>query len=473
MNDVFSLDGNTAEFSVNFTEPTELGGYVEIELDDGERLLAQVVGHRADDTGPDRRIVGTAAILARIEPDGPARHRRQVFSSGRLLPAAPETIKSHLDAVWQRDVALELGYINTSDGPLPARLRARGFARHTFMCGQSGSGKTYTLGVILEQLLVQTTLRMVVLDPNSDYVHLGQVDHDTPHGNDALASGLAALRPKVHIFGTGHDHEMKSVFSRLTLDQRATVLRLDPTRDADAFGAFLAISTEFGVTDYGVADLAHAAAQRGDPASLRLERQITNLRIQDSAIWVDGTGPAIREVLPDDWRAVVFDLGSLAARRDRSIMAASTVTYLWESRHERQPVLLVVDEAHNVCPSHPTDEDQAMTTELLVAMAGEGRKYGIYLLMATQRPQKLHENVLSQCDNLLLMRMNSTQDIAHLSDVFSHIPADLVAQARGFSQGEGLAGGPITSEPLLFNTGRRLTPEGGSDVPATWATVSS
>jgi DNA helicase HerA-like ATPase len=41
------------------------------------------------------------------------------------------------------------------------------------------------------------------------------------------------------------------------------------------------------------------------------------------------------------------------------------------------------------------DPIQAAVTELLIAIAGEGRKYGLYLFLATQRPDKLHPNVIS------------------------------------------------------------------------------
>ncbi len=41
--------------------------------------------------------------------------------------------------------------------------------------GQSGSGKTFALGIILEQLLLETDLRMVVIDPNSDFISLNQL----------------------------------------------------------------------------------------------------------------------------------------------------------------------------------------------------------------------------------------------------------------------------------------------------------
>ena len=55
----------------------------------------------------------------------------------------------------------------------PALLSGTSFNRHTFLCGQSGSGKSYALGVLLEQLLIDTDLPLLVLDPNGDFVGLG------------------------------------------------------------------------------------------------------------------------------------------------------------------------------------------------------------------------------------------------------------------------------------------------------------
>jgi hypothetical protein len=151
-------------------------------------------------------------------------------------------------------------------------------------------------------------------------------------------------------------------------------------------------------------------------------------------------------------------------------MAASAVAYFWESRRNRVPTLLVIDEAHNVCPQVPADRFQAMASDHLAAIAGEGRKFGLYLLLVTQRPQKVHGNVLSQCENLVLMRMNSASDIEHLTATFSHVPAPLVRQASGFGLGEGLAAGRIAADPMPFKTGSRYSVEGGSDIPTTWAT---
>jgi DNA helicase HerA-like ATPase len=132
-------------------------------------------------------------------------------------------------------------------------------------------------------------------------------------------------------------------------------------------------------------------------------------------------------------------------------------------------MLLVIDEAHNVCPQEPSDHNQALAVEQAVNIAAEGRKFGIYLLLATQRPQKVHANVLTQCENLILMRMTSSADIAYLAEVFSHVPRALIEQSSGFELGEGLVAGRIVPFPSLFRTGARRSPEGGSDVPTSWA----
>ncbi len=58
-------------------------------------------------------------------------------------------------------------------------LSAHKFNRHTFWCGQSGSGKTYALGVVLEQLLLNTRLPLLILDPNADFTRLPETRDTT------------------------------------------------------------------------------------------------------------------------------------------------------------------------------------------------------------------------------------------------------------------------------------------------------
>ena len=148
-------------------------------------------------------------------------------------------------------------------------------------------------------------------------------------------------------------------------------------------------------------------------------------------------------------RCLVVDLGSLATREEQALASAAVLGELWRRREERRPVLIVIDEAHNVCPARPEDPLTAIATEHAVRIAGEGRKFGLYLLVSTQRPQKVHENVLSQCDNLLLMRMNSLADLGYVGEVFSFVPHEPARAGDDVPAGRVARGRPDRAAPGL------------------------
>jgi DNA helicase HerA-like ATPase len=151
------------------------------------------------------------------------------------------------------------------------------------------------------------------------------------------------------------------------------------------------------------------------------------------------------------------------------MVSTAILERFWKARQQRNSVLIVIDEAHNVCPADPTSELQAAAVDYAIRIAAEGRKFGIHLFLASQRPDKIHRQILSQCDNLILMRMNAAEDLRALESLFSFVPPTLLAQSRGFQQGEALLAGGIVPSPQIVQFGQRLTPEGGSDVPTTWA----
>ena len=162
---------------------------------------------------------------------------------------------------------------------------------------------------------------------------------------------------------------------------------------------------------------------------------------------------------------VVVDIGSLATREEQALVAESVLGHLWERRTRREPVLLVIDEAHNVCPREPADALTALATEHAVRIAGEGRKFGIYMLVASQRPAKVHENVLSQCDNLVLMRLNSAADAALIADLYGFVPPALVSLATDFRLGEALVAGKLASHPMVMRFGARSRARAGRTSP--------
>jgi DNA helicase HerA-like ATPase len=473
----YSVDGRTFRFESSLADAETVGSYIMVTTENGDAYLGQIVDALIIEdrvAGGAHRLTGSGRLLARVVDNGFQQlDRSTVFAEAEVSAAESELVRAHFEAARGSTAPINLGTLQGS-ADIPAVLHAKGFDRHTFMCGQSGSGKTYSLGVVLEQLLIETDIQIAVIDPNSDYVNIGSIRPEEAAGLPAdqylrSAGRYNEISPRVLVFGgEGSDRRFQVVFSRLSFEQQTMVLGLNPIADAEEFNAFVRTVRQFEDADYTIDDLMEMIKSSFNEDVRRLGLRIDNLGIQQQSIWAL-RGETVMDQLPPEWRMVVADIGSLPSAVEGSIAAAALLTHLWERRRDRQPVLVVIDEAHNICPQDPVDANQALATEQVIRIASEGRKYGIYLLLSTQRPSKVHRNVISQCDNLLLMKMNSASDLASLTETFSYAPAGLIERAAGFQLGEGLAAGKIAPDPLLFKGGRRLTLEGGSDVPSSWA----
>jgi uncharacterized protein len=322
--------------------------------------------------------------------------------------------------------------------------------------------------VLFERLLAATGLPIVVLDPNSDHVHLGSLrdpDDTSPEAQRyrSVASGVRVARAR----GLDAPYTLCADFSDLELDVQARLLHLDPIRDLDGYAALRRLAGGLGGT-YSITELATEAARR--PETTELATRIDNLELNDWTLWRRAGETSIASVDVRQARCIVLDLGSLPRAQERSIVALAVLGRRWAGRAGRNPVLLAVDEAHNVFPAATNDPLLQAAADLGVLIAGEGRKFGLHLLVATQRPGKVHPNVVSQCDNLVLMRMNGAADVEELTSLFSHVPAPLLQRALRFGLGQALLAGPISPVPSLAQIGARHTREGGGDVPTTWTT---
>ena len=354
---------------------------------------------------------------------------------------------------------ITIGTLADADGDAPATLRATRFNRHTFWCGQSGSGKTYALGVVLERLLLGTQVPMLVLDPNADFVRLWEVRDETdPETAAALgALDVRVLRPR----GLGDATPLHVRYIDMTLRARAATLQIDPVRDAAEYNALLHLEGEVGPLESD--RLAAVLRDSDDPAKHALLRRLENLGVLDWDVWARGHVSA-EDVVDERPRATVMDLGGFHEQLEAKVAALAVLDHLWATREQRRPMLIVIDEAHNLCRPDPESDVEAALTERIVQIAAEGRKYGLWLVLSTQRPSKVHVNALSQCDNLALMRMSSPRDLAELGDVFGYAPADLLAASTHFLQGQALFAGGFVAEASVVQVAARWTHEGGSDV---------
>lgn len=344
------------------------------------------------------------------------------------------------------------------DAETRVRLDARRFNRHTFWCGQSGSGKTYALGVVLEQLLLRTELPLLILDPNADFVRLPEV-RSTAGGADARH--LAGLDVRVFRSGRVEGEPLRARYTDLSAAAKAAVLQIDPIADAEEYNVLLHLNVTSGPFDAErmVGDLRAS----GDPVQDRLANRMENLQVLEWELWSRG-GASIVDAIEERPRATVLDLGGFDHPAEPKVAALAVLEHLWARREDRRPILIVIDEAHNLCSPEPATAVERELSAKLIQIAAEGRKFGLWLFLSTQRPTKIHPNVLSQCDNLGLMRVNAPRDLAELAEVFGFAPNDAIRRAQTFVQGQALFAGGFIAEPTFVQMGERLTQEAGADV---------
>lgn len=512
----YSVNGKEFGYETSLSAPFTVGSYVTISKEDGEEYLGQIItqdilvregpeyavaaavdtrispafmptSSTVKDRPRVRYIQGVGRLLGRVNEEGfTPTTDSDIFQEARISRAADEAIAEYFSSITRGHSALEVGKVLHSSGKARVLLAASGFDRHTFLCGQSGSGKTFALGVILEQILLETSLRIVIIDPNSDFIKLDELRpfedvnktrstslsdeqyQSITRRYDKVKPSLRIGRPKGHIEQVSDCLRIR--FSDLERHEQEAILKLDPLNDRDeCFLFWQMIEPLVKQGHYSLEDIYKRMAGASQTAGVEdIKKRISNLRIADWGIWCPADGPSFIDELGGDWRCLIADIGMLPPQQ-KSIIAMAILGYFWSNREQKAPVLIVIDEAHNVCPQAPLSTFASMPTEHAIHIAGEGRKFGIYLLLATQRPEKVHSNIMSQCDNLVLMRINSSKDLNYIAETFSQVPEPLLHQSSSFSQGEALLSGNITSGVTFAKFEGRLAYEGGSDVPATWA----
>lgn len=186
-------------------------------------------------------------------------------------------------------------------------VTAQRLNRHTFWCGQSGSGNTYALGVLLEQALLHTRLPLVILDPNSDFVRFSEMKPDAPEAEvkELRSRDIRVLRP-----GAQQD-PLKVRFLERPLLSRSALLQIDPLQDADEFNAIIKMETEVS-SDLKV-PLTDWLSVNENPVHRWIAIRLENLGIADLDLWA-WQHRSVTEIVDDRADAMVIDLGCNTAR---------------------------------------------------------------------------------------------------------------------------------------------------------------
>lgn len=113
------------------------------------------------------------------------------------------------------------------------------------------------------------------------------------------------------------------------------------------------------------------------------------------------------------------------------------------------PVLLLLEEAHTFAPASPTSPAQKRAITVTRQISQEGRKFGIGLVVVSQRPSRLDETTLSQCNSFVIMRMVNPADQSFVRRVVETLGEDEAKMLPDLHVGEALLSGQMINFPVL------------------------
>jgi len=142
----------------------------------------------------------------------------------------------------------------------------------------------------------------------------------------------------------------------------------------------------------------------------------------------------------------ILDLRTTADLESRATKVATLLSHVFRMSKEadgRFAALVVLDEAQNYAPEQQTGWLARVRPafDAVFAIASEGRKFGVGLLVSTQRPARVNKDVLSQCNTHMIFRVANVEDLAAIAGSFEAASQPLLAQLPGFDTGCCVIGG--------------------------------
>jgi len=128
------------------------------------------------------------------------------------------------------------------------------------------------------------------------------------------------------------------------------------------------------------------------------------------------------------------------------------------------PLLLVYEEAHKYVPNSDLARFRASKFSI-ERIAKEGRKYGVTLLLSSQRPSEISETIFSQCSNFLAMRLTNPSDQSYVSRLLPDTLGNLCDKLPTLGAGEALLIGEAVVMPSLVKVGRCSPTPSSTDIP--------
>ena len=379
---------------------------------------------------------------------------------------------------------------------------------HTFITGQSGCGKSSVMSRLIEEIILRKAGNVILFDYNYEFSKFDQEDPDAFNQvwnrNNCDENQFDVFR---NIWATLNSHfeilkadSLNIRYDELSSDQKANLFGIDRNHDAGTYWLIQVtdewpqlssrITSKSRLRNYA-ADVDRWFEGRLKKEDDELGEVIYQLRqhvnMLDLTKYSNGSKRIAEQKyinfknfsekvnLDDGFFKKLFEdtifcsIDMLNFKYEdstiRDFIALHTLSKLWHEAKERfkaskeisdsidnQSIFVVIDEAHNIIPVKH-DADSAINKEivrLIQTIAAEGRKFGLYLVLISQRPNKISENVLSECDNFIVMK-STPPTIEMLKDILpiKKEKKNQIDESFGFDPGQAFYCGKFTKyEPI-------------------------
>lgn len=164
-------------------------------------------------------------------------------------------------------------------------------------------------------------------------------------------------------------------------------------------------------------------------------------------------------------QVIIIDLNSVEDEIVELVSAVIARMLFRFLRHaeprNRFPIHLLLEEAHRYVASTPS-RFSIDATKIFERIAKEGRKYGMFVLLASQRPSELSKTVLSQCSNFLVHRIQNPDDLSQIRQMTPFISDSVLKRLPSLPRQHALVFGTSVNLPTTFKV-REASPRPRSD----------
>ena len=417
----------------------------------------------------DRKVWGKARVLGYLTETGDLQLPKKAVMPGKPVYIAPTKLLEKFYS-YPAEEAIKIGSLITRN-EVPVSLSVKGFRRHLGLIAQTGSGKTYLAGIIADELLRKGGT-LVMLDPHADYVFLSR---NVDGKRNELSDRITVFRNPAST-GRYSEAEVGKItpyeicFSDLDLNEVCLISGISEHYANIVAGLQRALEQLKSEKDtFQPDDLIEKLENADKWKEQKVEAKVISgaksavkylRRLARMQVFTDSTTNIDQMLRP--MHLSVVDLSGLDDEVSDYI-ASRILSDIYEKISDGEfeyPVFVFVEEAHRFIPA----DDKTYSSPIIKKIAAEGRKFGVFLILITQRPSKIHSDALSQCNSQIIMRITNPQDQNAIAMSSERLGENLLNDLPGLNTGEAVIVGEMTRAPVMARIKKRRTREGGSDI---------